>query len=335
MLLSKLAAYLKQHSDSPNVHVVRQWDAGESESTPAQAEPTYRPAEIVEDDGTLAVFSVEPAGQTSFTHFVDGIQRTHIPIYITHVPVLYGYAAAALRQRNSDRRMSTWDRLESEALYFPQNLIDPKEMKSSGIGDLYDTSPEVQKEKEELPLHLLDAARKCLQQRREELEIELAKRWAEKESHLEDRWLLVDGSLTGAHALATNKRMVGLIKSHQTQYFRLEEQRKILSLAPGERSSVFETLGARRTPVYTWYLRLHSNAGRDVYFGLIRVEAAKSEETSHSADKISSWILAERAPLSLPDGRWDRMLYPIRDCEEYCRSLAPSQVSIQAALAGL
>ncbi|HSE67337.1 MAG TPA: hypothetical protein VLB12_10130 [Gemmatimonadales bacterium] len=37
-------------------------------------------------------------------------------------------------------------------------------------------------------------------------------------------------------------------------------------------------------------------------------------------DELSRWILAERAPVSTPDSRWDRLLYGIRAVEEYLRS---------------
>ena len=61
---------------------------------------------------------------------------------------------------------------------------------------------------------------------------------------------------------------------------------------------------------------------------LVRVEAADSAVTSERpedltlrADLISRWILAEVAPLALPDGRWDKMVYGIRDCEEFLRAV--------------
>jgi hypothetical protein len=31
--------------------------------------------------------------------------------------------------------------------------------------------------------------------------------------------------------------------------------------------------------------------------------------------------LAEVAPVSLPDGRWDKMVYGVRDCEEFLRAV--------------
>ena len=150
-------------------------------------------------------------------------------------------------------------------------------------------------------------------------------------------WLVVDGSLGGTlggdYEKYRNPNIIGLVKSHQTQYFQLEEQRGILGLRPGERSGVFQPLG--RTPVYSWYLRMRPNAGEDVYFGLIRVEAPAEDRTLDMADEISRWILAERAPLSLPDSRWDKMIYPIRDCEMFLKSLAPNRTVLEASLSGL
>jgi len=37
---------------------------------------------------------------------------------------------------------------------------------------------------------------------------------------------------------------------------------------------------------------------------------------------VSRWILAERAPLATPDGRWDRLLYPIHEVETFLRARA-------------
>jgi hypothetical protein len=38
------------------------------------------------------------------------------------------------------------------------------------------------------------------------------------------------------------------------------------------------------------------------------------------ADELSRWLLAECAPLSAPDPRWDRMAYGIRSAEEFLRA---------------
>jgi hypothetical protein len=61
-------------------------------------------------------------------------------------------------------------------------------------------------------------------------------------------------------------------------------------------------------------------------WGLVRVEIAQPKRIEASdvgvrADKVSRWILSEVAPLALPDARWDKMLYGVRDCEEFLRAI--------------
>jgi hypothetical protein len=55
-------------------------------------------------------------------------------------------------------------------------------------------------------------------------------------------------------------------------------------------------------------------------FGLVRVEASMSDDVEDRANEISRWIIAEGAPLALPDGRWDKMAYGIRETEEFLRA---------------
>ena len=47
---------------------------------------------------------------------------------------------------------------------------------------------------------------------------------------------------------------------------------------------------------------------------------APGDAVSERADELSRWLLAERAPVSTPDARWDRLLYGIHDVERFLRS---------------
>jgi hypothetical protein len=121
---------------------------------------------------------------------------------------------------------------------------------------------------------------------------------------------------------------VGVVKSHRTLYAEGEGLAAILALRHRERSSVFRITSPKRTTVASWYLRLREPAGHDPMWGLVRVEIAyPAPETMHAvgdrADEVSRWILAEASPLALPDARWDKMVYGIRDCEEFLRAVAP------------
>ena len=64
-------------------------------------------AEIVEGGADrLAAHSVGAPSASAFTAFLDGIQRSAVALYHGPVPIVYAYAAAVIRAR-SERRMTT------------------------------------------------------------------------------------------------------------------------------------------------------------------------------------------------------------------------------------
>ncbi len=273
-----------------------------------------------------------------FNCFLDGVQRSRGPIYIdSTVPILYGYVAAVIRTRGQDRRMRTFEGFyeSREALYLSYSIAEQFEdsrkvlvgLQSAGL-NIQDTDRGVEPPIEH-PLALIQAAKNAISTVRGEIEERLISRWL-KNHYKDNGWLLLDGSLPDNY---TESQIVRVTKNHGIKYFPWSEQQKILALKVGERSGVFiPIIRGKRRAVYSWYLRLYPNEGRDVYFGLVRVEVPQNQAMLEMADTISSWLLAERTPLSLPDSRWDKMIYPIRDCEQYLKSLAPSHASLDALL---
>ncbi len=116
------------------------------------------------------------------------------------------------------------------------------------------------------------------------------------------------------------------MKSHQQLYVHGDDLGTVLQLGPGERSSVARVAPRGRTPVASWYLRVRAPSGRDPLWGLVRVEvsepkSAPAADLAARADEVSRWVFAEALPLAIPDGRWDKMTYGIRDCEEFLRAI--------------
>jgi hypothetical protein len=125
------------------------------------------------------------------------------------------------------------------------------------------------------------------------------------------------------------------VKSHTTLYVDAAAVRAVLALRAGERSPAFLVGRRPRRGVASWYLRLRDAAHGDPLFGLVRVEVAPpeallapdrasgdvSDAFSQQADRLSSGILLERAPLSLPDARWDTLTYGIHACERYLQAV--------------
>jgi hypothetical protein len=333
--LQSVAEYLKQHR--PDVQILRHSgdeDSFESFPTPVSKQGDHR---LVEDSILTAHIVPTDGEPTAFTHFLDGIQRT-IDLYFDEiVPVVYGYTAAAIRRR-VDRQMTSDDGWQNErqALYLPRDLVDIGDMVRFGI-DCKVTDPEFDGEGIP-PLGVMkQAAASEVANVREALEIKLARNWLHEYGRLGTFRLMVDGSITDlCDEGQTDMPIVGVAKSHNTQYFnKSEDLLKIYRLKPGERSSVFIPISGKRQQVYSWYLRLRWQAGAGPTFGLIRVEAPPDAGILELVDQVSAWLMQESQPISLPDSRYDRLLYPIYNIEQYLKSQAPSHTVIQASLSAL
>jgi hypothetical protein len=131
----------------------------------------------------------------------------------------------------------------------------------------------------------------------------------------------VDGGTSGSAEAARSAQVIGVVKSHRTLYADEAALPLVLGLRVGERTTAMTVSSPRRNAVASWYLRLRDPASRSPLFGLVRVEAALSDDITGRADLVSRWLLAERTPVSLPDQRWDVMVYGIRECEQYLTAI--------------
>jgi len=327
-MLRQLSGYLRQRRrDDPTLHVVT--DPPDDEEALPEPAPQVLAAEHIESRGRLRAIDLRRPGplETGFAYFADGVQRSRVLYYERGVPVLFGYVAAVVRERR-ERHMHTWGKpLADQALYFPYCHMDPVPLRAYDI-PTYDTAPE-----HEPALHprlLFQLAQDRIGRRRGALESQLVEHWSAQRE--KTGWLLVDGSLTVSSA-TTGDAMVGVVKSHTTQYFSGADQDVVFTLEPGHRTSVFRPLSRSYTPVFSWYVRLRANTRRELTYGLVRVEVPAEERLLGHIDELSCWLLAEIRPPALPDPRWDRLLYPVWDCEQYLKALAPSRQLIEGALA--
>lgn len=254
--------------------------------------------------------------------FLDGIQRSRVLAHHAGVPVVHGAVAAAIRLREG-RRPTAWaEPLRSHALYLPEPLMDAGLVAAlrescavvNSLADHDGAAP--------LPRHPSDLAARALtavQRERERSEQALALDWTSERAEP----LLMDGGIAGREEVARSPHVVGAVKSHRTLYVVGDAMDVILTLREGERTTAIALSSPRRTPVATWYLRLRDPGARGPFFGLLRVEVAlESAETIRArADLVSRWLLAERAPVALPDARWDVMVYGIRECEQYLTAI--------------
>ena len=296
------------------------------DSVPLPSEPTRTISTIVIEGGALRARRVFEPPETGFAAFLDGTQASRV-LYAseTGVPVVHGTVAAVVRERRN-KRLYTWRHVVEQRLYAPRSRLASllwTGLVGSGI-ELRDTSDPDQESSAtgDHPIALRDAAIHRLQKDRERAEIHLAADWCEREA----RPILIDGGISGSDQVASSDCAVGVVKTHRTLYAEGDALVRILALRRAERSSVFRITSPKRTPVASWYLRLRDRSGADPMWGLVRVEVAHPDRIDEHAigaraDQVSRWILAEVSPIALPDSRWDKMVYGIRDCEEFLRAV--------------
>jgi len=290
--------------------------------------PRVIQSDVIESTTVRAHRIVDPPS-IGFDAFLDGAQESKVIHYADGVPIVFGRVAAVVRQRVL-RRMVTWKRpLRRSRLYIPRDLVPPTLwMRVAGAGfDVVDTSDRESgggwTAEDPHPFALAQRALDAVQRDRGAAERQLAEEWCATQQQT----LFIDGSIATSDRVAAAPNAIGVIKSHRTLYVAGPAMRVVQSLAVNHRSSVIRVEAYHRTSVASWYLRIRDSVGQDPMWGLLRVETALPDigdapkAIADHANLISRWILAELMPLSLPDSRWDKMVYGIRDCEEFLRSL--------------
>ncbi|MEO8909526.1 MAG: hypothetical protein ABI408_04790 [Gemmatimonadaceae bacterium] len=301
------------------------------ESVTTSEPPSLRSATIVEGKALRALkipdFSREsPSG---FGAFLDGAQKVQVVAHHGGMPIVLGTVSAAVRIR-VNRRLTTWGhqppRVERK-VYLPLRYLPALSELRDIDGDLaapgwqiVDTSKADRDGAypSQHPSLLLERAIRAVDQERELLEDRLAEAWCA----LGESPLFIDGGISRSASVAASALAIGVIKSHRTLYVEDDALGIVLGLRNGQRSSIFRVSPRSRSSVLSWYLRLRAADGRDPLWGLVRVEMSECDQPTEHADEISRWVMAEMNPLSLPDGRWDKMAYGVRDCEEFLRAIS-------------
>ncbi len=283
-------------------------------------------AEVVEGD-SFRLHDVQDSGQSGFTHFLDGAQRHWRAAYVGVLPIRLAHTSAALLERRervlSAPTNSTYrDSLEC---FLPDG--DPELqflLREAGFGVRHVAALE-----DESALAIQLKIQKKIEDRRKEHELELAASFG-------DGCLLVDGGIGEVLPLLIDGAFViGLVKSHQKQYFKSRERlQTMLSITAGQRTSVFLRKGTQRQGknAYSFYIKLRDGEYTPPMFGLARIEMPEESRYLEMADEIAGWILHERCPLSLPDRRFDVLLYPIHLVEEHLKARQPSQSAIRGLI---
>ncbi|HWA84426.1 MAG TPA: hypothetical protein VG820_13375 [Fimbriimonadaceae bacterium] len=270
------------------------------------------------------ITDVPAADHSEFTHFLDGAQRSWQILYHRLSPVYVAHTSAAVLERVDGDLLppSEADYRGDLEAFVPDNpaLADAlrRHLKVVSVA-VKDTHPG----------GLDELVRQAISDRRDDLERELAQRFSGGK-------LLIDGGLGNAlRHQGEQPFVIGLVKSHRKQYFRSAKRTDmILGMRAGQRSSVFVRPAdfQQGESVYSFYLRLREGEAVGPLFGVVRIEMPSDPEFLAQADEIAGWMLHERAPLSLPDPRFDKLLYPIRLVEQHLKARQPGTAAIMGLI---
>jgi len=277
-------------------------------------EACIRRARLIED----AQLAWRPVGRAEAwpdpLAFLDGVQRSELVAYAGAAPLVVAEVAAAVRERRNRRLATILEARRTLLLGRPEAIVAAGEL-PRGLDTVALPTDE--------PPHpvrdLVNAAR-ALDRARGALEITLGDRYRARS----DGWLLIDGALSDSPVWAADRRMIAVSKSHATLPFDGPDLERFLRLPVAHRTSIYAPETRSLAPVRQWALRLWPWQGKDVFHGLVRVEVAPENATPDLADTLSRRLLAERAPISTPDHRWDRLVYGIHSVERYLRAGAGS-----------
>jgi hypothetical protein len=273
-------------------------------------EATIRPARLTEGN-TLSTVAVGGGEEwPGSVAYLDGIQRSEILGYAGSAPLFGAKLSAAVRERRDRPLHTVLEAHKSVVLGRPGALAAAADSVAELEAiPLPDTDPAH-------PLRDLLNAGEALDQARGALEIAVGSQYRDRC----DGWLVVDGALSVSPRWAADRRMVAISKSHSVLPFEGADLEQYLRLPCGHRSSVYAPASRSLAPVRAWGLRLWPWEGKDLLYGLVRVEVAPENGSTERADEISRWIMAERAPVSAPDRRWDRLLYGMYSVEQYLKA---------------
>jgi hypothetical protein len=275
-------------------------------------EACIRPARLVED----SALRCRPVGTAEAwpdpLAFLDGVQRMHLVAYAGAAPIYVAELAAAIRERTGTRLTTVAEDRRRVV------IARPRALESAGDALEGFATLALPEDEPPHPVRDLTQAARALDRARGQLELELGRRFRARSSG----WLLVDGSLAESPEWAADPRTIGVSKSHATLPFEGAELELYLRLPPAHRTSIFAPQTRSVAPVHAWALRLWNWEFKDLFHGLVRIEVSPANGVPDIADLLSRRLLAERAPISTPDPRWDRLLYGIHSVEQYLRARA-------------
>jgi len=270
--------------------------------------------------------------------FCSSIQRTQLVGHIfqqgQEIPLHYTIVGSLILQRQA-RHFHVWRQpLKREYILAPLGFLKASHSLMTEFGDelpvtLQDTGG-TDTDYTQLRIAAVNSARRlrfdCRQQ--------VVAQWMESQGADPKNLIVINESLLRLPSESLSPNVVGVVKTVYVPFRNRELLTNQLILKEFQRGQVFRIEIPEHTEdrKYSWFLKLRSSPQASPEFGLIRLEtvAGDDESACQRADEFSSLIVGERFPVSFPAPDWDKLIFPLKLCEQYLTSLVASQQSVQS-----
>ena len=274
-------------------------------------------------------------------YFARTLQRTQLVGHFlnqgTEVPVHYSITGSIILERN-ERKFGVWERplLQNSVLLPFQYVKDPKvleQFKDMGDLKLVDSGGE-RPEYTQLRITAIRKARQVSLELRGKLYL----RWLKGAGEDPDKTFVADGMVADVPNKWLKRNFLALSSDVYVPFQNSELLEQQLLTRPYHRGAVMRitnTVGDDKMPKYSWFVRLRSSALADPEFGLVRATtiAENDEDAVRRADAYSARLIDERLPVTFPADNWDKLIFPMKLCNDYLNSMVPSRATVRSYFA--
>jgi hypothetical protein len=277
----------------------------------------------------------------SLTFFSRTLQRTqlvgHFVVKGQEVPVHYSITGAIVLKRQN-RRFKVW---AEPALRFnvlvPFQFVEDKAVLERFKSDENITLVDTGAERPEYTQMRIAAVRKAREITRQ-LRGNMYEQWRNREGTDVTQVMVADGMIED---LDNSELTDNFIATSSTVYVPWQNSELVetqLTTKPYHRGAVLKITnlgdGGPRTK-YTWFTRLRQKAQAGPEFGLLRttIIADNDQDAIERANAFSSCIVEERLPVTYPAENWDKLIFPLKLCNDYLESMIPTQTTVKSYFA--
>ena len=295
----------------------------------------------VEDEAPDTDLTKVPRPDLELVYFARSLQRTQLIGHFLHqgieVPVHYAITGSIILERKN-RKFKVWGKP-----LLQNNVLVPYEyVKDKGVLEDFKGRKDLKLldsggDRPEYTQLRISAVRKARQVALE-LRGKLYLKWLKAVGSDPTKVIAVDGMVADVPNKWLKPNFIALSNEVYVPFQNSELLEKQLLTKPYRRGAVMKitnTVGTDPMPKYSWFVRLRSSAQADPEFGLIRATCIAQDDADaiKRSDAFSARLIDERLPVTFPADNWDKLIFPMKLCNDYLNSMVPTRDTVKSYFA--